>query len=187
MALGIRQCRGLGTEARVKVLNPKKNILRINQAIWQGVFLVCLGALIAAGFNAIRPQGLSWTGEWSPAFLAASQRQGLEEIPLQEAWASYQAGKVLFLDARDPVSFYEGHIQGALNVPPGEAQNYLKQVMARARSGLAIIAYCDGVDCPLSPELARTLQGFDIPSVKVLVDGWGCWLKAGYPIEKGGR
>ena len=93
----------------------------------------------------------------------------------------------MFLDARDPVSFYEGHIKGALNCPPAEAQTYLQEIITRAKSGRAVIAYCDGVDCPLSPELARTLQGLGIPSAKVLVDGWGLWLKAGFPIEKGGR
>lgn len=171
----------------MKVLNPQKGILRINQAIWQGIFLVCLGAFIAAGFNAIRPSGLPWMGGWSPASIAATRLQGVEAISLEEAWSFYQASRALFLDARDPVSFYEGHIKGALHVPPGEAQTYLKEIITRTKSGRAIIVYCDGVDCPLSPELARALQGFGVPSVRVLVDGWSRWLKAGFPIEKGGR
>jgi rhodanese-related sulfurtransferase len=172
--------------AVTKVRNPKTSALRLRQGIRQGIFLVCLGALLAAGFNAIRPTGLPWIGGWSPASIAASRLRGLEEIPLQEAWSSYQEDKALFLDARDPVSFYEGHIKGALNCPPGEAESYLEEVMARAKSGLEVIAYCDGVDCPLSPELARNLQGLGVPSVKVLVDGWGRWVGAGFPIEKGG-
>lgn len=126
-------------------------------------------------------------GEWAPASLAASQRQGLEEIPLQEARSPYQTGKALFLDARDPVSFYEGHIKGALSVPPGEAETHLKEIMAQAKSGRAIIAYCDGVDCPLSTELVRSLQQAGVASVRVLVDGWSRWHQAGFPTEKGGR
>jgi rhodanese-related sulfurtransferase len=173
--------------AMMKNRKPKTGTLSIRRAIRQGIFVVCLGAFLAAGFNAIRPQGLSWTGAWSPASLAASQRQGLEEIPLEQAWSLYQGGRALFVDARDAMSFYEGHIKGALNVPPGEAETHLKEVMVQAKAGLVIIAYCDGVDCPLSPELARNLQGFGITSVRVLVDGWSRWLKAGFPIEKGGR
>ena len=171
----------------MKARKPRTGAWRLSRAIWQGIFLVCLGALLATGFNAVRTTGLAWRGTWSPASLAASQRQGLEEIPLQEAWVLYEGGKALFVDARDPVSFYQGHIRGALNVPPGETETHLPELRARAESGLVIIAYCDGVDCPLSPELARSLQRSGVPSVRVLVDGWGRWLKADYPTEKGGR
>ena len=170
----------------MKARKPRTGTLRLSQAIWQGIFLVCLGALFGAGFNVIRPTGLAWTGAWSPASLAAAQRQGLEEIPLAEAWSLSQAGRALFVDARDPVSFYEGHIKGALNCPPAEAKRYLEEVRVLALSGLVIVAYCDGVDCPLSTELARSLQQAGVSSVRVLVDGWSRWRKAGFPTEKGG-
>lgn len=173
--------------AIMKNRNAKTGTLRLSQAIWQGIFLVCLSTLLAAGFNAIRPTGLVWTGAWTPASLAASQLQGLEEIPLGEAWSLSQAGRALFVDARDPVTFYEGHIKGALNCPPGEAKRYLEEIRVLALSGLVIIAYCDGVDCPLSTELARSLQQSGVASVRVLVDGWSRWHKAGFPTEKGGR
>jgi rhodanese-related sulfurtransferase len=170
----------------MKDRKPKTGTRSIRQAIWQGIFLVCLAAIIAAGFNTIRPTGLAWRGAWSPASLAASQRQGLEEVSLAEAWSLYQGGRALFVDARDAVSFYDGHIKGALNVPPGEAGRYLEEIRALGRTGLVIIVYCDGVDCPLSTELARSLQQSGVASAKVLVDGWGRWHKAGYPTEKGG-
>jgi len=171
----------------MKARKPRTGAWRLSRAIWQGIFLVCLGALLATGFNAVRTTGLAWRGTWSPASLAASQRQGLEEIPLQEAWVLYEGGKALFVDTRDPVSFYEGHIKGALNCPPGEAERYLEEIRILALSGLVIIAYCDGVDCPLSTELARSLQRAGVAPVWVLVDGWGRWRKAGYPTEKGNR
>ena len=173
-------------ELRVKVLDFKTSILRLSQAIRQGVFLVCLGALLAAGFNGIRPGGLPWIGQWSPSSLVASDLQGVEEILLAEAWSCYQAGKALFLDARDPVSFQQGHITRALNCPPGETETYLEEVLTLARSGLEVIVYCEGVGCSLSPELARTLQNLGVPSVKILEDGWSRWLEAGYPIGEGG-
>jgi rhodanese-related sulfurtransferase len=173
--------------AIMKNRKPRTGTLRLSRAIWQGIFLVCLGALLAAGVNAVRPEGLTWRGAWSPTSLAASQLQGLKEIPLDKAWSLYQAGKASFLDARDPVSFYGGHIKGALNCPPGEAGRYLEEIRILALSGLVIIAYCDGVDCPLSTELARSLRQSGVASVRVLVDGWGRWRKAGYPTEKGNR
>jgi rhodanese-related sulfurtransferase len=173
--------------AGMKNRNPRAGTVRLRQAMWQGVFVVCLGAFLAAGFNAVRTSGLPWRGGWSPVSTAASQLRGLEEISLEEAWSCYHGGRALFLDARDPVSFHEGHIKGAQNVPPGEAARYLEEIRILCLSGLVIITYCDGVDCPLSPELARSLQQSGIPSVRVLVDGWSRWLKAGYPTEKGNR
>jgi rhodanese-related sulfurtransferase len=173
--------------AMMKVRKPKTGTLSIRRAIWQGLFLVCLGAFIAAGFNGIRSSGLPWIGQWSASSVSAYHLQDLQEISLQEACSLYRQGNAIFLDARDPVSFYEGHIKGALNVPPGEAGRYLEEIHTLARAGLVIIAYCDGVDCPLSTELARSLQRSGVPSVRVLVDGWSRWLKAGFPIEKGGR
>ena len=173
--------------AIMKARRSRTAALRLSQAIWQGIFLVCLGAFIGAGFNTVRPTGLPWTGAWTPASLAASQLQGLEEIPLGEARSLSQAGKALFLDARDPVSFHEGHIKGALNCPPGEMESYLEGIRLLARAGLVIITYCDGVDCPLSTELARSLQQAGVAPVRVLVDGWSRWRKAGYPTEKRGR
>jgi rhodanese-related sulfurtransferase len=169
-----------------KKRNRTTGIRSIRRAIWQGILLVCFGALLAGGFNAVRTTGLTWKGTWSSASLAASRLQGLEEIPLDKAWSLYQTGKALFLDARDRATFDEGHIKGALHSPPGETESYREEIRVLALSGLVIIAYCDGVDCPLSTELARSLQQAGIPSVRVLVDGWSRWSRAGYPTEKRG-
>jgi 3-mercaptopyruvate sulfurtransferase SseA len=68
-----------------------------------------------------------------------------------------------------------------------EAERSLTEISILAKAGLAVIVYCDGVDCPLSPELARTLQKRGVPSVKVIVDGWRLWSEAGYPVEGGER
>ncbi len=174
------------TAARKK-RTSRSGTSRLSRAIWQGIFLVCLGALLAAGFNAVRFNGLAWKGAWSAASLAASQLQGLEEIPLAEAWSLSQEGKALFVDARDRKSFYNGHIKGALNCPPGETDEYMEGIRLLAQAGLVIITYCDGLDCPLSAELARNLRQSGIASVRVLVDGWGRWSKAGYPIDTRGR
>lgn len=170
----------------MKALTPKTSILRLRHGIWQGVFLICLGALIAAGFNGIRSSGLPWIGRWSASSVSAYHLQGLQEISLEEVCSLYRQGNAVFLDARDPVSFQQGHIDGALNIPPEEVEDYREEVLATANAGFEVIAYCDGVDCPLSPELARALQRLGIPSVKVLVDGWGRWRNAGCPVEKGG-
>ncbi|OGP53414.1 MAG: hypothetical protein A2Y65_06855 [Deltaproteobacteria bacterium RBG_13_52_11] len=166
-------------------LNSKAIILRLRIGVLQGALLIVLGVILGAGFNVVRSTGLPWIERWSVSSVSASHLKGLQEISLEEAYSLYRQGNTVLLDARDTLSFQQGHIAGALNVPPGEAKGYLKEVLTLAKSGHEVIVYCDGVDCPLSPELARTLQRFGVPSVKVLVDGWRLWLEAGYPIEEG--
>jgi 3-mercaptopyruvate sulfurtransferase SseA len=171
---------------RVRVY-PQTGGLRIRRGIWQGVCLGVLAASLAAGFNAVRSSGLPWVGQWSPATAAAANLQGVMAITIQEAWSRYQEGKALFVDARDPLSFKGGHIKGSWYCPAGEEGRLLEEIRILAKAGLAVIVYCDGVDCPLSPELARTLQRRGVPSVKIIVDGWRLWSEAGYPVEGGGR
>jgi rhodanese-related sulfurtransferase len=171
----------------VRALYPKTGIQRLRHGIWEGISLIFLGAILAAGSNTIRQSGLPWIGQWSPSAVAASYLQGLNEIPLKEAWFLYEKGKALFVDARDTMDFRQGHIAGAVSVPPGEAEHYLEEISILSRSGLEVVVYCDGVDCPLSPQLARTFKERGVTVVKVFVDGWYRWREAGYPIEEGGR
>jgi len=171
-------------EIEVKPFNPKASILRIREGIRQGVLLVALGVLIGAGFNGVRPSGLPWVGAWSPSLITSQYLQGLREITVEEAWSLHKTGQALFLDARDPMTFHEGHLPGALNIPPEEAATYAEEVQALAEAGMQVIAYCDGVDCPLSPELAHVLQWHGVPSVRVLVNGWSRWREAGFPVDR---
>jgi rhodanese-related sulfurtransferase len=111
--------------------------------------------------------------------------EGLQEIPLDEAWSLHEAGRALFLDARDARAFEMGHLPGALHIPPERAEDHVLELRALAQAGLALIAYCDGVDCPLSSELARSLHERGVSPVRVLVNGWRRWQEAGRPVERG--
>jgi 3-mercaptopyruvate sulfurtransferase SseA len=49
-----------------------------------------------------------------------------------------------------------------------------------------IVVYCDGDQCDLSHRLMTLLRergGY--AHVRVLVNGWTTWRKAGFPTEKG--
>jgi 3-mercaptopyruvate sulfurtransferase SseA len=72
-----------------------------------------------------------------------------------------------------------------MNVQPQDAEAWAEEIKALAEAGMEVIAYCDGVNCPLSAELARALEALGVPSVKVLVNGWSRWRDAGLPTERG--
>lgn len=169
----------------IKPPNKREIRGRLKRGILQVALLFALSLILGAGFNGLRPSGLPWFERWATSSLAVSLLKGVHEISLEDAYSLFRQGNAVLLDARDPLSFQQGHIKGAWNVPPTEAGAYLKKILTLAQSGHTVIAYCDGADCPLSPELARTLQGLGVPSVKVLSDGWRRWLEAGYPVDEG--
>jgi len=159
---------------------------RFSKALIQAAGLLFIGIALGVLFRGIRGPDIPWSGGWSEKEVVARHLEGLEEISLQEAWESHQAGKALFLDARDPGSFQAGHLPGALSVPPPDAEGFSEEIRGLAQAGMIPIAYCDGVDCPLSAELARRLQEMGVEGVRVLVNGWSRWRDSGYPVEDGG-
>jgi rhodanese-related sulfurtransferase len=158
---------------------------RLKAGLRQGAILLILGTALGASFNEVRTDGLRWRYSWSPSKVAVSLLDGLEEISLEQARSLHRKGQALFLDARDPPTFEEGHLPAALNIPPEEAEIFAEEALAFVEAGMQLIAYCDGEDCPLSPELARALQSNGVPVVRVFVNGWSLWRAAGYPVETG--
>ena len=154
------------------------------KALWQSLIIVIFTVMIATLFNLLRPAGIALLG-FSSADLILQRQAQIPEISLAEAHDLYLQKKVLFVDARDSLSFEEGHIAGALNIYPDEAALYAAKLKTDNYSGVLIITYCDGPKCPLSKETAYELVRQGVGEAKVLVNGWSLWLKAGYPVKKG--
>ncbi|MEN6331743.1 MAG: rhodanese-like domain-containing protein [Smithella sp.] len=155
-------------------------------AFKEAVLLFLLAVLVAIVFNALRPAGISLF-EFSPAKTFNVQQAKIPEITLEEAHDLYLKNKVVFVDARDPFSFEEGHIAGAINIYPDEITLHLAKLKQMISPGSIVITYCDGPHCPLSHETAQGLKLQGVPAVKVLIDGWSLWQKAGYPVTEGNK
>jgi len=59
-------------------------------------------------------------------------------ISLEEAKKDFDAGKAIFIDTRDMVSYRNLHIKGAINIPMETVQMRWKEIPL----GKKIIAYC---------------------------------------------
>lgn len=153
-------------------------------AFREGIIILAVALFIAVVFNLIRPAGINMFG-FSSAALIKEQQAKIPEISLWGAYDLYLKNKAIFIDARDPLSYADGHITGAINIYPDEASLHASSLKIKADQGFIFITYCDGLQCPLSKETAHTLILRGIPTVKILVNGWGIWLKAGYPVSKG--
>ena len=105
-------------------------------------------------------------------------------IALETAIDYFKKGTALFADARPLDAFNAGHIKGALHLDPSEFDQWSEQLFSQASSEVTIIAYCEGVKCQLSRELAEKLTWLGYEKVYSLKDGWGLWKKHGLPTGK---
>ncbi len=149
----------------------------------QGLTLLVLALLLALAFNALRPAPLPLTQGLAPIRAALAKAQGLLQLSPEEAKALLASGQAQFIDARDPATFKEGAIPGALNFGPGLTDPDLAARATALPTDRPLVVYCDGLGCELSRAMAERLQGLGLTEVRLLSEGLDGWLKAGGPLE----
>jgi len=167
----------------IKIKDKTHNI-NLNLIVRESVIILVMAVTIAVAINELRQASLPLFG-FDSTKVAGIKQTSLPKITLTEAYNLYRQHKVVFVDARDPFSFAEGHIKGAINMYPDEVALRLAQLKTMLLAGAIVVTYCDGPQCPLSQETAQALQLQGVPVVKVLADGWSLWVNAGYPVTKG--
>lgn len=156
---------------------------RFGKGVWQGLAIIFVALIFGILSHLLYPSGLPFFGTFRTQPNKPQLNGKINKIPLQKARQLFQKKQALFLDARDPWSFHEGHIPGAINVPPGEVNASISILRAKEKEGFRLITYCDGEACPLGEKLAEVLQKEGIGSVYVLVNGWSGWCEQGYSVE----
>lgn len=151
--------------------------------LWQSIAVVFLAFGISILVNSLRSDRLALVADWSPE--AQLTREGGENlvISFEEAEIHFFAGDAVFLDARSPELYQEGHIQNARNLPWEGYEQYYDKVMNGIAPDALIITYCDGEGCSLSKDLALLLFDRGYRNVRVLVNGWSLWTEDALPVE----
>lgn len=132
------------------------------------------------------PKGKTPASPKTPTVQAPSDN--IPRLSLGGAYSRFLKKSAVFLDARKPEEYQEGHIPGALNFFGNEIDAFLPQVMPQLPDkDREIVAYCHGGDCDLSLQVAQALivQGYS--RVEIFQDGWPAWVKAAYPVAKGAQ
>ena len=70
---------------------------------------------------------------------AAAAQYAAGRMELAEFQKLHAGGKILVVDVRDPGSFNNGHIPGAINVPLGTEEQHVARLKAEKRP---IVTYC---------------------------------------------
>ena len=101
-------------------------------------------------------------------------------ISLNQAYELYR-DKILFVDARNPEEFEEGHIAGAINIPYFTIDQYNSTLSAIDKTE-PLVTYCEGADCDMSIRLGNELFSKGFRKVFVFFGGWEEWSRAEYPV-----
>jgi len=154
----------------------------VYKTLTQAVAIVVLATALSLGVNALRPDGLPLVEAKTSA---TRLDQGDGEISVKDAAMLFASGRAVFLDARSQFEFEQGHVQGAISLPPREFASQFQDIKPRLMGKEVVITYCDGERCPLSHALAEHLRGAGLKNVRVLKNGWTLWTTEKLPVEKG--
>lgn len=154
-------------------------------AAWQMGAIVILGSILGLSCNHVRTNCLPLVGDWSPEARLVTESGDSLVISFQDAEAMYFANSAIFLDARPPDLYEEGHIAGALNLPWDEFDTRFQEILQNYSPETNFITYCDGEGCGLSRELAQAMSALGYSNVKVLVNGWTLWQNHNLPVDRG--
>ncbi len=159
----------------------------LRTAFLQALLLALIAILIAAAFNACRPNGLKWLGQGPLPEEYAKGSGTFETISLEDAFSGYTQGTLVFIDARSSTAFRSGHLPGAHNIPPENVSSCIDTLRGATLLGKTPVVYCDGPGCDLSLRVASLLAEHGFPGIQILTAGWEGWYDAGFPIEQGER
>ena len=152
-------------------------------AIKQTVVLSLIAIVIGLIVNQLRSDSIPLLGDWSPGARITLKFGKNILIPFEEAKDKFLTGSAVFLDARTPELYQEGHIQGARNVPIAEFDKLADKVFMEFPEDTLFVTYCDGEDCALSAELALKLKEIGYENVRVLHNGWSVWKSHQLPFQ----
>jgi rhodanese-related sulfurtransferase len=113
----------------------------------------------------------------------AEQFQGVKTVNLAQAYAMFQQGQALFVDARAADEFNELHVPKSLNIPPDVAEGGLPEKVAGLAKDQEIVVYCGQVSCDLALKVAEQLQALGFTRVTAYIGGFRAWDEAGYPAD----
>jgi len=111
----------------------------------------------------------------------AQAMRNVPRITIDEVKALMAQDRVILVDVRDPQSFADGHMPGALNVPFDHIPNY---VDAWKKDTRLLVTYCACTNETTAARAVVDMNAFGITNAKALLGGWNEWVKRREKVEK---
>lgn len=155
---------------------------KVLSAVPSVVVITIIGLGLGTVANLVSPRRIAWIEDWAHHVEARAYREGIGLINTEEAWALFEQGQYLFLDARSEKDYQHSHIPGAFSVPHSAMGEYLQGLQGILTPEQPIIAYCSGLECDESLLLAIELKRMGITNVVLYAGGFQKWVQAGHPV-----
>ena len=152
---------------------------------FEAALVVLIAILMALGSYALRSKQLPLLPSDSKKADSFSEQALYKPMSMARAVELFNHHGALFVDARIPEAYAEGHIPGALNLYPGDFEQWSQTLIDKFPPEKIMITYCDGTQCPLARELAEKLTWLGFEHVYCLLDGWEVWQARHLPMESG--
>lgn len=140
--------------------------------------------------NSFRRAPLPTVYENPETRMLRSLSSAAEMIPREPALLEFQAvlrtwkdSAALFVDAREPAFFDEGHIPRSVNLPRDEILRS-KTIGELADKSRPVIVYCSEEGCEDGRIVAKGLIALGHSKVSLYEGGWEEWSASGSPVEK---
>jgi rhodanese-related sulfurtransferase len=141
-------------------------------------FIVIVGVLaISFIFNFSRKEGIPLIAD-AEAFRVQTNA---EFAGIEDAYGLFEEGRAIFIDARAPEVFALGHIEGALNAPPGGED--LAGLTWLADADTYVICYAAEMSQRQAGVAADKLLEMGCEKVFVLLEGFDAWTGKGFPVD----
>lgn len=131
---------------------------------------------------------------------AFGQKYENPELLVEPAWLAELGDdpRVLVIDMREPTSFIEAHVPGAVNLPVGAITATVDRVpfeldverVTAALGGIGLesdhtVVIYDDLGMMNAARLFWTLEYLGHADVRLLNGGWNAWQEVGGPVEEG--
>lgn len=151
--------------------------------IKQTIYIITCSIVVGIVFNYLRPTGIPIIAKQINGY---SDNYQIDEFIIEiidlEIAKKFFYDNVLFIDARDDISFSEGHITGAISSIPFDRM--VDDLFNNYGFNEPFVVYCDDAECGLSEDLAYQLQAEGFSKIYVFSGGWNQWITTELPIEK---
>jgi hypothetical protein len=146
----------------------------------EAAVVAAIGAVVALGFNAVRPHGLPLVARTPYQTLVPCPEPGGPVEALEPSNPAVFSERSFLVDARSPGEFSTGHPDGAVNIPfdwldPIPENELAELARSIAASGAArVVVYGDGGRPDSGEHLGREISARGIKNV--------CFVRGGAPV-----
>jgi len=140
---------------------------------WKEILMIVVGCSLIGAFRAFVVNDIE---------LIKAPNPQVTFIDTSRCFEIFSENKSLFIDARDTVSYFEGHIKNSINIDWESQREDHFELLNFLPKDTSLVIYCSGGNCTLGEDLADSLLKVGYNNILLYEDGYPVWEKNNYPI-----